>query len=133
MNKHFFTAVVAAAALLSVAACDNAKSPDAVANDVATARAKSSSDIADAQQKASQETSAAQPTSDGQNVDVKNADAKAVYDVGTTKAEGDHKVALAKCEALSGDHQKTCKDAADAEYNLVKAHAKANLNAAQGH
>jgi hypothetical protein len=129
--EKFSLALVAALALVGVAACDNAKSPDAVANDVTSAQAKSASDIADAQQKAARDTSAAQ--ANDPSVDVKNADAKAVYDVGTTKADGDHKIALARCEALAGDQQKTCKDAADAQYDLVKAHAKANLNAAQTH
>jgi hypothetical protein len=36
-------------------------------------------------------------------------------------------VALQKCDALSGDSQKACKDQADAKYDLAKANAKAML------
>src|ERR1700722_14617148 len=45
------------------------------------------------------------------------------------QADGDHKVAIQKCEAASGDAQKACKDQADAKYDLAKANAKAMLAA----
>ena len=48
-----------------------------------------------------------------------------------TAAEGDHNVALEQCNALSGAAQKDCKDKADADYDLVKARAKADLSAAK--
>ena len=60
-----------------------------------------------------------------------NKDAKGIYDVATTAAEGDHKAALEQCDALSGTAQKDCKDKADADYDLVKARAKADLSAAK--
>ena len=41
------------------------------------------------------------------------------------QAEGENKIALAKCEALAGDAQKTCKDQANAELDMVKQRAKA--------
>jgi hypothetical protein len=41
------------------------------------------------------------------------------------RAEGENKIALAKCEALAGDAQKACKDQANAELKLVKERAKA--------
>ena len=78
-------------ALLAIAAasgCNHAKSPEAVANDVAAAQAKRASEVADAKQ-----------------------------DAAMAQAAGDHKVALQKCDALSGDSQKACKDQADVRYN----------------
>ena len=42
-----------------------------------------------------------------------------------TETEGATKVALAKCEALEGDAQKQCKDAANAHLQTVKDRAKA--------
>jgi hypothetical protein len=42
-----------------------------------------------------------------------------------TEAQGDTKVALAKCEALEGDAQKACKDKANAHMDAVKEKAKA--------
>ena len=39
------------------------------------------------------------------------------------KAEGDHKIAIEKCEALANEQQKACKDEADATYEAAKAAA----------
>ena len=41
------------------------------------------------------------------------------------QAEGETKVALAKCEALEGDAQKECKDTANAHMDSVREKAKA--------
>jgi len=41
------------------------------------------------------------------------------------KADGNHKIALEKCNVLSGDAQSKCKDVADADYTAAKANAKA--------
>lgn len=40
--------------------------------------------------------------------------AAAAYDVAAAQADGEHKIAIANCEALSGDAQKACLDQADA-------------------
>jgi hypothetical protein len=45
--------------------------------------------------------------------------------VAVTEAEGRHKIASEKCDALAGDAQKACKDQADAALALTKANAKA--------
>jgi hypothetical protein len=60
--------------------------------------------------------------------DVNKANAKevgAAADAAVTEAEGENKIALAKCEALAGDEQKTCRDQANAQLSLVKERAKA--------
>ena len=49
----------------------------------------------------------------------------AVADSAVTEAEGETKIALAKCQALEGDAQKACKDQANAHLDAVKAKAKA--------
>jgi len=119
-------------ALLAVAAasgCDHAKSPDAVANDVAAAQAKRASEVADAKQDAAKDENRSEAKVDDKNADLNNANAKGSYDVAMAQADGDHKVALQKCDALSGDSQKACKDQADAKYDLAKANAKAMLAA----
>jgi hypothetical protein len=41
------------------------------------------------------------------------------------KADGDHKIALAKCEGVSGDAQKACIDKANAARDMAKAKAEA--------
>ena len=53
----------------------------------------------------------------------KNVDVLA--DSAVTEAEGETKIALAKCQALEGDAQKTCKDEANAHLAAVKEKAKA--------
>ena len=40
------------------------------------------------------------------------------------QAEGDHKVALERCEALPEDQQEACKDQADADFEAAKAAAE---------
>jgi hypothetical protein len=42
-----------------------------------------------------------------------------------TQAEGENKIALARCESLAGDAQKACRDQANAQLDLVKQRAKA--------
>ena len=119
-------------ALLAVAAasgCNNAKSPDAVANDVSAAQAKRASEVANAKQDAAKDANKAEAKVDDKTTDLNNVNAKGSYDVAMAQADGDHKVALQKCDSLSGDPQKACKDQADAKYDLAKANAKAMLAA----
>jgi hypothetical protein len=98
---------------IALCGCNNAKSPDAIANDVAKTEQKADAKV------------------DDKLNNLNNKDAKGVYDVAMTAAEGDHNVALEQCNALSGAAQKDCKDKADADYDLVKARAKADLSAAK--
>ena len=98
---------------MALCGCNNAKSPDAIANDVAKTEQKADAKV------------------DDKLKNLNNTDAKGVYDVAMTAAEGDHNVALEQCNALSGAAQKDCKDKADADYDLVKARAKADLSVAK--
>jgi hypothetical protein len=63
--------------------------------------------------------------------DLNNAAAKDAENIALAQADGDRKVALAKCSALAGDAQKKCKDQADADYNAARANAKADAVAAK--
>ncbi len=128
MHRLLISAV-AVLAVVAVSGCNNAKSPDAVANDVAAAQAKRASQVADAKQDAAKDANKAEAKVDDKTNDLNNVNAKGAYDVAMAQAEGDHKVALQKCEAVSGDAQKACKDQADAKYDLAKANAKAMLAA----
>jgi hypothetical protein len=127
--QKVFVSIVALFAVALVSGCDNAKSPDAVANDVAAAQAKRAAEVADAKQDAAKDTGKAEAKVDDKQVDLNNASAKGAYDVAMAQADGDHQVAIQKCAALSGDAQKACKDQADAKYDLAKANAKAMLAA----
>lgn len=127
--QKFMLSFVALLAIAAASGCHNAKSPDAVASDVSAAQAKRASEVADAKQDAAKDSNHAEAKVDDKTTDLNNVNAKGSYDVAMAQADGDHKVALQKCDALSGDPQKACKDQADAKYDLAKANAKAMLAA----
>jgi len=105
MNR-LLTMLIAGAFAASLGACNKAEDP-----------AKTQADVAEAQSEASQDVSQAQ--SDASQDAMQNQENTA-----ETKAEGDHKVATERCEALPGDQQKACKDQADADYEAAKAAAE---------
>jgi hypothetical protein len=127
--QKLFVSIIALFAVAVVSGCNNPKSPDAVANDVAAAQAKRATEVADARQDAAKDTGKAEAKVDDKTVDLNNASAKGAYDVAMAQADGDHQVATQRCDALSGDAQKACKDQANAKYDLAKANAKAMLAA----
>ena len=96
------------------AGCNKAESPGKVDSDVAKAANKAAeNDVKANEDEAKTAQSANEDVAkDEEKADAKTADAAA--DTAVTQAEGDNKVALAKCEALSGDAQKNCKDEANA-------------------
>ena len=112
-------------ALLTLSACNKAKSPEDVQADVAKAQSSALEENAKADQKVKEVEAAA--TKDRADALAKVADKNVdvVADSAVTEAEGETKIALAKCEALSGDAQKSCKDEANAHLDAVKAKAKA--------
>jgi Tfp pilus assembly major pilin PilA len=107
------------------AGCNKAKSPDSVAKDVSEAQQKASTNVADSQADASKDIAQKADKVDDKMTDLGNTAAKGAYDVALAKADGNRKIALAKCDALNGDDQKNCKNQADAEYETAKADAKA--------
>jgi hypothetical protein len=127
--QKLLVSMVAVFAAAMVGGCNNAKSPDAVANDVAAAQTKRASEVADAKQDAAKDANKAETKVDDKTNDLNNASAKGAYDVAMAQADGDHKVASQRCDAMSGDAQKACKNQADAKYDLAKANAKAMLAA----
>src|SRR5258707_15830623 len=121
-------AVVGVFALAMIGGCHKAKSPDAVANNVTNAEQKAADNVADAEKDASKDVGNAAGKVDDKAKDLNNAEVKGAYDVDMAKAEGDRKIALDKCEALSGDSQKDCKNIADADYQAAKSRLNAMLN-----
>ena len=101
---HFCAGV---ATLMVLSACNDAKSPDTAAKDIAAADQAARKEVADARQ--TQQKDMAGDT----------------YDVAVARADGYHKVAIQKCDTLEGHDQKVCKDQADADYEAAKANAKA--------
>jgi hypothetical protein len=114
-----------ASALLCLSGCNKAKSPEEVQADVAKAQSTAVEENSKADEKVKQvEAQAAKDRADAL-AKVADKSVGAVADSAVTQAEGDTKIALAKCQALEGDAQKTCKDEANAHLDAVKAKAKA--------
>lgn len=103
--------------------CNSAKSPAAVATDVAAARQQASSEVTDARRDASKHLDSAAPNADGSSKNLNDVDARNAYDVAVAQADGDHNVAIQQCLALTGEAQKSCKERADAGYDQAKTHA----------
>jgi hypothetical protein len=102
--------------------CNGAKSPAAVATDVAAARQQASTEVMDARKDAAKNVDSA-ANADGSSKDLKDTGAKSEYDVAVAQADGDHNVAIQQCLALTGEAQKSCKERADAAYDQAKTHA----------
>ncbi len=114
-----------AIAVLIIAGCDSAKSPDTVAKDVAAAQQKAAAEVANSEKAAEKDLNKAADKVDDTLVSFNNAAAQDAYNLAVAKADGDRKVALANCLALGGDAQKNCKAQAEADYGAAKANAKA--------
>ena len=114
-----------ASALLCLSACNKAESPEKVQEDVAKAQTTAAEENAKADEKVKQvEAEAAKDRADAL-AKVADKSVGAIADSAVTQAEGDTKIALAKCQALESDAQKACKDAANAHLDEVRAKAKA--------
>ena len=103
--------------------CSSAKSPAAVAADVAAARQQASTEVADARKDAARNVDSAAANVGGSSKDLSDASTKAAYDVAVAQADGDHSVAIQQCSALPGEAQKSCKERAEAGYDQAKTHA----------
>lgn len=120
-----FSCALLASALLSLSACNKAESPDKVQADVAKAQSDAAQENAKADEKQKQvEAEAARDRADAQ---ARAADKSVggLVDSAVIQAEGETKVALAKCEVLEGDAQQACKDKANAHMDAVREKAKA--------
>jgi len=116
---------LAAIAMLTLTGCHKAEPPATVQRDVAQARDTAADQEAKAYEKAGATVDSANKNLavETQKADDKSADA--AYDVALAKADGDHKIAVAKCEGLSGNAHKACMDQADAAHDMAKAKAAA--------
>ena len=114
-----------ASALLGLSACNKAEAPDHVQADVAKAKSDAVEENAKADEK--QKQVQAEAAKDRADAEAKAVDKSvgALVDSAVTQAQGETRVALAKCEALEGDTQKTCKDKANAHMDAVEEKAKA--------
>jgi hypothetical protein len=104
--------------------CDRAKSPDQVAKDTAVAETNASEATAKAEETAGDKVNSAQTVVRDEQAAADHTRAVETEKVNEAQAEGDHKVALAQCERLSGEDQKACKAQADTAYQTAQALAK---------
>ena len=102
--------------------CNSAKSPAAVATDVAAARQQANTEVTNARKDAAKIVDSA-AANDGSSKDLNVASAAAAYDVAVAQADGDHSVAIQQCSALTGEAQKSCKERADARDDQAKTQA----------
>ncbi len=100
-------------AFVLMTGCNHAKSPASAAKDIAAANRSAAKEVTDAQRDQQKDMSAD------------------TYDLTVARADGDHKIAIQKCETLQGHDQQLCKDQADADYEAAKANAKATRVAQQ--
>jgi hypothetical protein len=113
------------AAVFTVAGCNQASSPASVHEDVAKARDSASDQNAKADQNEAKVDAKADAEASKADQKADQRMAGAAYDTAVVEAEGTHKIASAKCESMSGDAQKACKERADADLATAKASAKA--------
>lgn len=123
MHRAVAFAVIAAMAI-ALSACDHAKSAAQVAHDTAAAEHTSATNTAKIQQKADARIASAQGDVRDEQRDLAHVDAVEGQKIADTQAEGEYKVALARCEGLSGATQKSCTQQAEADYDVAKARAK---------
>lgn len=136
MHLKALCALVAAA--FAMTACNKSETPAEVQHDVATAQAEGDRDVADAradakeaQADADKDVADAVADHDDDDVAAQAHDANETADKGKSRimiaqAEAAHKVAVEKCDALTGAPQKECKDDADKTLDQAKDAAKAN-------
>lgn len=103
--------------------CNSAKSPAAVATDVAEARQQASIEVTNARKDAAKNVDSAAANADSSSKELNDVDAKTAYDVAVAQADGEHNVAIQQCLALTGEAQKSCKERADAGYDQAKTRA----------
>jgi hypothetical protein len=119
--QKFLLSMILTAAL--ACGCNSAKSPAAVATDVAAARQQAATEVTDARKDAAKNVDSAAANADGSSKDPNEVGARSAYDVAVAQADGDHNVAIQQCLALTGAAQKSCKERADAGYDQAKTQA----------
>lgn len=118
------TLIIAGLAVtFGLAACQKHETVAENQADVAAARSDASKDVAEARKDADVKVADASRTQAASQATVGHVVSKADEDVAIAEANGVHKVAIQKCDALSGDARKSCKHQADADLEMATAQA----------
>lgn len=124
MSRQIPIGVLLLSLTCALTACDRSKSTAEVAKDTSAAQQSAGDKVAAAQHQAAERVARARGDVREEQRDLNHVDAVESQKVAQTAAAGEHKVALARCEALSGSPQKSCKDQADADYEAAEARAR---------
>jgi hypothetical protein len=101
--------ILVAALSLGLGACDRAESPTEVREDVAEAQQDAAGEITQEQSEAMADSTVTMQDN---------------REIMIARAEGDHRIALERCDSMSGDAQQACKDQADAALEQARAQAE---------
>ena len=118
-------------AAVALAGCNQSKSPEEVAKDVANAEQKANNEVTKSEEHAQSALDKSYEKVNDQEIKFNNDAAHQAYNVAVAKADGNRKVALATCESQSGDAQKACKDQAEADYKAARLDAKTSAEVAE--
>jgi hypothetical protein len=123
-NKTRFVITAALLATCVLNACNQAKSPDQVAKDTAAAENTATEHAAKVEQSAGDKVNSAETVVSDEKAAAAHTAAVEAERVADAKAQGEHKVALAQCESLSGEPQKACKEQADTAFLVAQDQAR---------
>jgi len=115
-----FSVLVAA----GVNACYQAKTPAQVAQDTAAAENRADAATQKAEQHAAERIDSRQTLVSDEQKDAAHTRAVELEKIADTRAQGDHRIALAQCESLSGESQKACRERADAAFTTAEDRAR---------
>jgi uncharacterized lipoprotein NlpE involved in copper resistance len=124
MYRNSLCVALALCGAVIIGGCNNAKSPSTVAKEVNSASQKANENTANAEERAGEKVTSAEGDVRHDQQNEQHVAAVQEEKVAKTDAEGQRNIALAKCEALSGDPQQACKDQANAGYDMAVAQAK---------
>jgi hypothetical protein len=124
INKTTFVVTVALLATCVLNACNQAKSPEQVAKDTATAENTATENAAKVEQSAGDKVNSAQTVVRDEKTAEAHTAAVQAEKVADAKAQGEQKIARAQCESLSGEPQKACKEQADTALQVAEDEAR---------
>jgi hypothetical protein len=124
-TAHSAVVPALAALLILLAACHPAKTPIARQADVDAAQEDARKELDQAHVEARKDVKSAVKVSGGEPKNVAVARVTGTFDIAMAQADGDHKVAIAKCMTLEPASQQPCKDQADAAFQAATTQAKA--------
>jgi len=111
------------AATFALAACQKHDTAAESQADVSAARSDASKDVAEVRKEADAKVADASSNQAADQAKVGHELSKADEDIAIAEANGVHKVAIAKCDAMTGDARSSCRHQADADLEMGKARA----------